>query len=151
MEALQFRRYYGPQPTPRSSLDFVIAIYDYDSTDWTQLSFKEGTLIQALEPINAGWLEGCIDGKRGRVPGNFVSDLVSVDALSSEIDIILKIGDQSFQNWMRLARDLERQHLAVLKCAKVLNSGGKELKKSRRPSDDGFIVPNRVNLLSFAP
>src|SRR5205814_4546615 len=65
----------------------------------------------------------------------------------SKINIILQIGDQSIEKMMKLTVALRRQHAIMNKCVETLNLGGKGLKKSKRTSNDGFIIPNHEETL----
>jgi hypothetical protein len=53
----------------------VRALYDYHSSDTTNLSFQAGTLIRVLTQLQSGWWDGCIDGERGWFPCNFVTEV----------------------------------------------------------------------------
>src|SRR5262245_40153027 len=53
----------------------VRALYDYHSSDSTNLSFQAGTLIRVLTQLQSGWWDGCIDGERGWFPCNFVTEV----------------------------------------------------------------------------
>lgn len=58
-----------------SCLDFfVTAIHDYSSENREDLSFKSGDEIKIVERINADWLMGECNGKRGLFPASFVQD-----------------------------------------------------------------------------
>lgn len=49
----------------------VRAIYDFDGADSTELSFKDGDKITVTAQVGADWLEGELNGKKGRFPSNF--------------------------------------------------------------------------------
>jgi hypothetical protein len=51
----------------------VRAVYDYTSSDTSNLSFTAGTLIRVLTQLQSGWWDGCVDGERGWFPCNFVT------------------------------------------------------------------------------
>ena len=68
----------------------VRALYDYHSTDPTNLSFQEGTLIRVLTQLQSGWWDGCIDGERGWFPCNFVTE-VTPETLAMEEDGFLDV------------------------------------------------------------
>ena len=53
----------------------VRALYDYHSSDPTNLSFQAGTLIRVLTQLESGWWDGCIDSERGWFPCNFVIEV----------------------------------------------------------------------------
>jgi hypothetical protein len=160
METLPSSGYKYPPFT--DLLWFGITLYDYnppESPESTCFPFEKGTLIR-VESINSGWLHGRIDGKLGWVPGNFVSDVVTVNDSSSESQIILKIGDQALQKARELAVALEIQHLVVRQCANTLDLRGGGDDGSRRrlnpPTKEqvssvnatGGIGVNKVSLLT---
>jgi len=110
---------------------FVIALYDYDPPESNRLSFEKCTLIE-VESINSEWLYCRIGGTRGWVPGNFVSDVVTVDDSTSERQIIREIMKQSIQTTMILEEELERQRAVMTKCEKILDLCGNREAGSRR-------------------
>jgi len=60
----------SPSPSPL----IVRALYDYHSSDPTNLSFQEGTLIRVFTQLQTGWWEGGIDDKHGWFPCNYVTE-----------------------------------------------------------------------------
>jgi hypothetical protein len=70
----------------------VRALYDYHSSDTTNLSFQAGTLIRVLTQLQSGWWDGCIDGERGWFPCNFVTE---VDGQQLEGEDYLDTNDSS--------------------------------------------------------
>jgi SH3 domain/WW domain len=65
----------------------VRALYDYHSSDATNLSFQAGSLIRVLNQLPSGWWDGCVDGERGWFPCNFVSEIEGI-ALNDEEDFL---------------------------------------------------------------
>lgn len=51
---------------------FVKAIYDYDSNEAEDLSFKAGAVIRVVDCVDDNWIKGEHNGKVGLFPGNFV-------------------------------------------------------------------------------
>nr|CAG8501439.1 4968_t:CDS:10 [Entrophospora candida] len=56
-----------------SSALFVRALYDFNSTDSSSLSFKKNDIIQVLTQSETGWWDGLCGGKRGWFPSNYVA------------------------------------------------------------------------------
>jgi len=50
----------------------VKALYDYDATNDTELSFKENDLLSISEQDESGWWFAEIGGKGGFIPRNYV-------------------------------------------------------------------------------
>jgi SH3 domain len=83
-----------PRNTSVSAPPLIVrALYDYHSSDSTNLSFQAGTLIRVLTQLQSGWWDGCIDGERGWFPCNFVTE-VDGDELAEEEDF-LDVADSS--------------------------------------------------------
>lgn len=79
----------------------VVALYDLSSDDEDTLSFKKDDIITIVEEINADWLRGCLNGRAGIVPTNYVkkiprtveSDLQNlINALNSSFDIEMTLS-----------------------------------------------------------
>jgi hypothetical protein len=79
----------------------VRAVYDYTSSDATNLSFKTGDHIRVLTQLQSGWWDGCVDGHRGWFPCNFVTIVDDGDSASyqdhdtSSISADEDIGEQA--------------------------------------------------------
>ena len=43
----------------------VIAIFDYDGTDDSTLSFRKGDILTVLSVAENGWVDGIRQGRRG--------------------------------------------------------------------------------------
>lgn len=83
-----------PRNTSVSAPPLIVrALYDYHSSDSTNLSFQAGTLIRVLTQLQSGWWDGCIDGERGWFPCNFVTE-VDGDELAEE-EGFLDVADSS--------------------------------------------------------
>lgn len=65
-----------PGWVPKTYLDRVVAIYDYNADKEDELSFTEGSLIYVLKKNDDGWWEGVMDGITGLFPGNYVEATV---------------------------------------------------------------------------
>ncbi|TRY77295.1 hypothetical protein TCAL_11828 [Tigriopus californicus] len=61
-----------PGWVPKSYLEKVLAIYDYNADKEDELSFQEGSVIYVLKKNDDGWWEGVMDGVTGLFPGNYV-------------------------------------------------------------------------------
>ena len=60
--------------TPKT--EYVKALYDYTAGEDSELSFKEGDVIQVVDREgdgNEGWWTGLLRGKTGTFPTNFTS------------------------------------------------------------------------------
>ncbi|KNC50947.1 cortactin isoform F [Thecamonas trahens ATCC 50062] len=59
-------------PGPPATKETCTAVYDYEATDDTELSFNEGDVITVLEKIDDGWWSGELNGNVGVFPANYV-------------------------------------------------------------------------------
>ncbi|KAK5823085.1 SH3 domain-containing protein, partial [Linnemannia elongata] len=50
----------------------VRAMYDYESEDATNLTFKKDDVIQVLAQLDSGWWAGHCQGRQGWFPSNYV-------------------------------------------------------------------------------
>ncbi|KAK9721912.1 hypothetical protein K7432_003034 [Basidiobolus ranarum] len=50
----------------------VRALYDFDSTDDSSLSFRKGDIIEVITQLDSGWWDGLCNGLRGWFPSEFV-------------------------------------------------------------------------------
>ncbi|GME85757.1 unnamed protein product [Ambrosiozyma monospora] len=53
----------------------VMALYDFESADEDILSFKKDNIISIVETINVNWLRGCLNGKVGMIPVDYVKKI----------------------------------------------------------------------------
>lgn len=63
-------------PRPKhynTSRAYAIAIYDYQSQQHDELSFKTGDNIILIHRVNAEWIYGCLGSREGMFPQNFVN------------------------------------------------------------------------------
>jgi len=51
------------------------AKFDFEAQDDTQLSLKQGDIIQVISRLSSGWWDGICNGKRGWFPSNYVQDI----------------------------------------------------------------------------
>lgn len=66
---------YDDQGTASTGGDIVRALYDFQAENETDLSFKEGDMINVLDRTDpSGWYEGELNGVRGYFPSNFVEE-----------------------------------------------------------------------------
>jgi hypothetical protein len=62
-----------PEETEGGAVGTCKAIYDYEAENDTDLSFKEGDVINIIDDSDpSGWYEGELNGVRGFFPSNFV-------------------------------------------------------------------------------
>jgi son of sevenless len=52
---------------------FVQALYDYQSTDPSSLSFRKDDIIEVLTRLESGWWDGLLGDERGWFPSNYVT------------------------------------------------------------------------------
>lgn len=64
---------------------FVRALYDYQSTDASSLSFRRGALIEVLTQLESGWWDGLLGEERGWFPSNYV-ELLSDEEAEAELN-----------------------------------------------------------------
>ncbi|KAG0678136.1 ESCRT-0 subunit protein hse1 [Pichia californica] len=79
----------------------VVALYDLNSDDEDTLSFKKDDIITIVEEINNDWLRGCLNGRAGIIPTNYVkkiprtveNDLENlINALNGSFDIEMTLS-----------------------------------------------------------
>ncbi|KAG8893221.1 hypothetical protein FRC01_013715, partial [Tulasnella sp. 417] len=63
---------------------FVRALYDYQSTDASSLSFRRGDFIEVLSRLPSGWWDGLLGDERGWFPSNYVQ-VVPDDEAEAEL------------------------------------------------------------------
>ncbi|KAF8950762.1 hypothetical protein BGZ52_001473, partial [Haplosporangium bisporale] len=61
----------------------VRAMYDFESEDSTNLTFKKDDVIQVLAQLESGWWAGHCQGRQGWFPSNYVQ-VVGEDELDSQ-------------------------------------------------------------------
>ncbi|KAF8755051.1 Guanine nucleotide exchange factor for Ras-like GTPases [Rhizoctonia solani] len=59
---------------------WVRAVYDYQSTDDSSLSFSRGDIVEVLGTLPSGWWDGLIGNERGWFPSNFVVTIPDSEA-----------------------------------------------------------------------
>ncbi|KAG0253551.1 hypothetical protein DFQ27_007342 [Actinomortierella ambigua] len=63
----------------------VRALYDFQSDDATNLTFRKDDVIQVLAQLESGWWAGNIDGRQGWFPSNYVQ-IIGEDDLEYDDD-----------------------------------------------------------------
>lgn len=62
----------------KSSVQYCVAMYDYDATAEDELTFEEGQIIKIVNKeahgVDDGWWEGELEGKHGNFPSLVVED-----------------------------------------------------------------------------
>lgn len=56
------------------------ALYDYQSTDSSSLSFRRGEIIEVLTQLESGWWDGLLGEERGWFPSNYVQPISDEEA-----------------------------------------------------------------------
>jgi len=82
---------------------FCRALYDYDSTDASSLSFRRGDIIEVLTRLESGWWDGLLNDERGWFPSNYVA-IMSEQELEQED--LLRVGsiEHQGQEWVQEVR-----------------------------------------------
>lgn len=52
---------------------FCRALYDYQTSDASSLSFRKGDIIEVLTQLESGWWDGLLGNERGWFPSNYVA------------------------------------------------------------------------------
>ncbi|KAF7965386.1 hypothetical protein HWV62_44083 [Athelia sp. TMB] len=78
-----------PVPTPRiadpdPSSEFCRALYDYQSTDMSCLSFRQHDVIHVLNKVETGWWDGILGDARGWFPSNYVTIISAEEAAAQQ-------------------------------------------------------------------
>uniref|UniRef100_A0A672SNR1 Nebulette n=1 Tax=Sinocyclocheilus grahami TaxID=75366 RepID=A0A672SNR1_SINGR len=66
------------QPTAQHmGMTVYRALYDYTAQDYDEVSFREGDIIQKVQPIDEGWMYGTVQrtGRSGMLPANYVEGI----------------------------------------------------------------------------
>ena len=74
-----------PVPAPRIAdpdpgSKFCRALYDYQSTDTSGLSFRRHDVIRVLNKVETGWWDGVLGDVRGWFPSNYVTTISAEEA-----------------------------------------------------------------------
>lgn len=59
---------------------FCRALYDYQTSDASSLSFRRGDIIEVLTCLESGWWDGLLGDERGWFPSNYVSTISDQEA-----------------------------------------------------------------------
>ena len=78
---------------------YVRALYDYDSDDRTNLSFRTDDVIRVISTLESGWWDGVINGVRGWFPSNYCDVITPNDSDigsgESDVDSTAEIDDST--------------------------------------------------------
>ena len=55
----------------RSKEEFVIAMFDFESNEHGDLTFRQNDTIKVIEKDSSGWWKGTLRGNTGVFPSNF--------------------------------------------------------------------------------
>ncbi|KAF9434632.1 hypothetical protein BGZ76_007689 [Entomortierella beljakovae] len=78
----------------------VRAMYDYESEDSTNLSFKKDDVIQVLAQLESGWWAGHCEGRQGWFPSNYVQVIGEDDMDSQDEDAEGEDLDSADDLWL---------------------------------------------------
>ncbi|KAF9184154.1 hypothetical protein BGZ51_003518 [Haplosporangium sp. Z 767] len=78
----------------------VKAMYDYESEDPTNLTFKKDDVIQVLAQLESGWWAGHCEGRQGWFPSNYVQVLGEEDLDSQDEDLDHDDLDSADDLWL---------------------------------------------------
>lgn len=89
--------------------DKVVALFDLSSDDEDTLSFKKNDIITIVEEINQDWLRGCLHGRAGIVPTNYVKKIPKTT--QTDLANLIKLLNESFDIESTLSQlmDLNRK------------------------------------------
>lgn len=73
---LQFTLHIEKQKMAAPVSVFVRALYDFNATNPSELSFQSGQVIEVLERHSSGWWDGMINNRRGWLPSNYVTPVM---------------------------------------------------------------------------
>lgn len=59
---------------------FVRALFDFQGSDASSLSFRRGDIIEVLNTLESGWWDGLLDDERGWFPSNYVQAISDAEA-----------------------------------------------------------------------
>ncbi|XP_059357973.1 LIM zinc-binding domain-containing Nebulette-like isoform X1 [Carassius carassius] len=59
------------------SMTVYRALYDYTAQDYDEVSFRDGDIIQNVQPIDEGWMYGTVQrtGRAGLLPANYLEGI----------------------------------------------------------------------------
>ncbi|XP_053113060.1 GRB2-related adapter protein 2 [Hemicordylus capensis] len=69
-----FRRHTDPAQQQQRSR-WARAIYDFEAMEHDELGFCSGDIIEVLDNSHASWWKGCLHGKFGLFPANYVAPM----------------------------------------------------------------------------
>jgi son of sevenless-like protein len=72
---------------------FVKALYDYNSTETSGLSFKKNDIIQVINQFDNGWWDGICNGIRGWFPSNYITKINDKEIYHHHLQENQKIKD----------------------------------------------------------
>ncbi|KZS90545.1 ras GEF [Sistotremastrum niveocremeum HHB9708] len=97
---------------------FCRALYDYQSTDASSLSFRRGDIIEVLTQLESGWWDGLLNDERGWFPSNYVIQ-VSDDEVEEQMNRLETPSSSSLERpvetdagWLTDDTDFRQSNLA---------------------------------------
>ncbi|CAJ0919164.1 1767_t:CDS:10 [Entrophospora sp. SA101] len=134
-----------------SSALFVRALYDFNSTDSSSLSFKKNDIIQVLTQSETGWWDGLCGGKRGWFPSNYVAlsdwilqhtpdgELFYYNTKTGDSSWDLPIDDDNDDDKVTFSGSTTNTNNTNIDVSAIGTNGHKPLPKNwiRQPTDNG--------------
>jgi hypothetical protein len=75
----------------------VEAKFDFEAQDETQLSLKQGDIIQVISRLSSGWWDGICNGNRGWFPSNYVQD-IDISQRQNGIPMMMPSNEMGYDN-----------------------------------------------------
>lgn len=73
----RYHEIYSHNPQKLGHQTVYRALYDYTAQDYDEVSFRDGDIIQNVQPIDEGWMYGTVQrtGRSGMLPANYVEGI----------------------------------------------------------------------------
>jgi hypothetical protein len=75
----------------------VEAKFDFEAQDETQLSLKQGDIIQVISRLSSGWWDGICNGNRGWFPSNYVQD-IDISQRQNGMPMMMPSNEMGYDN-----------------------------------------------------
>ncbi|KAI8982521.1 ras guanine nucleotide exchange factor domain-containing protein [Pilobolus umbonatus] len=118
----------------------VRALYAYESTDPSSLSFRPDAIIEVFAQLESGWWDGWCDGKRGWFPSNYVEIIREVPEATDEN----QLWDAQHQ-WNQRQQQQSDHHSTREHRPTRENTDKQHLRLSLQDADALYNQPNHSN------